>query len=96
LKNVQIIDDGDNATFSIFQATDDEFAEIFPGPGQDMEIAEDFFQRVGEVRAGQILEPMRERPILKRDAHGVHGTIYYGYASKRQHIPKTKREAAWT
>ena len=92
LKNIQIVDGADNATFSIFQATDEEFAEIFPDFGQDMEISEDFFERVGESRAREILEPMWERPILKRDVQGLHGTIFYDYALKRQHIPKTKRE----
>src|SRR6185437_5384901 len=38
LRNIQIVDGADNATFSIFQATNEEFHEIFPGPGQDMEI----------------------------------------------------------
>ena len=30
MKNIQIIDGALNATFSVFQATDDEFASIFP------------------------------------------------------------------
>src|SRR5215470_12848108 len=38
LKNIQIIDRAVNATFSLFQATDEEFAAIFPGAGQDIEL----------------------------------------------------------
>lgn len=30
MKNVQVIDGATNATFSLFQATDEEFAAIFP------------------------------------------------------------------
>ena len=30
MKNVQVIDRADNATFSIFQATGEEFVLIFP------------------------------------------------------------------
>ena len=37
MKNIQIIDRAENATFSLFQATDEEFDAIFPGDGQDME-----------------------------------------------------------
>ena len=92
MKNIQIIDGADNATFSLFQATDDEFAAIFPGPGQDMELIEDFVARVGDEVAGKIMGPIWERPILKRDALRLHGTLFYEWARKRQHLPATKRE----
>jgi hypothetical protein len=92
LRNIQIIDGADNATFSIFRATDEEFAQIFPGLGQDMEISEDLVERVGETRARQILEPIWERPILKREANGIHGTLYVNYGPKRQYMPASKRE----
>lgn len=94
MKNVQIIDGADNATFSIFQATDDEFAAIFPND-QDMELAEDFHARVGDDRAQAVLTPIWERPILKRDAKGIHGTLYYDWESKRGHLPASKREVDW-
>ena len=58
MKNIQIIDGADNATFSIFQATDEEFAAIFPGDGQDIELSEDFHRRVGDERARAILTPI--------------------------------------
>jgi len=94
MKNVQIIDGADNATFSVFQVTDQEFAEIFPN-GQDMELSEDFHQRVGEARARAILTPIWERPILKRDAQGIHGALYYDWERKRGHLPVSKREVDW-
>jgi len=92
LRNIQIIDGADNATFSIFQATDSEFARIFPVNGQDMEVSEDFIQRVGEIEAKAIFDALWERPILKRDANGIHGTLYFDYQSKRRHVPTSKRE----
>jgi hypothetical protein len=92
LRNIQIVDGADNATFSIFTATDEEFYEIFPSFGQDMEIAEDFVKRVGEARAAQVLQAIWKRPILKRDANGIHGTLYYDYEHKRHHMPPSKRE----
>jgi hypothetical protein len=63
LKNIQIIDRAVNATFSLFQATDDEFAAIFPGPGQDMELIEDFTERAGEEQALRILSPVWGPPF---------------------------------
>jgi len=92
LKNIQIIDGADNATFSVFQATDDEFALIFPGEGQDIEVIEDLIARAGDLAAGNILAPIWERPILKRDALGVHGTLFYDYSERRRHLPPSKRE----
>jgi hypothetical protein len=95
LKNIQIIDRAVNATFSLFQATDEEFAALFPGAGQDIELIEDFTERLGEEQALRILLPVWERPILKRDAQGIHGTLYYEYADRRQYLPASKREVDW-
>ena len=95
MKNILIIDGALNATFSVFQATEDEFATIFPADGQDMELVEDFIKRSGEELAARIMGPIWDRPILKRDTQGIHGALYYGYADRRQHLPATKREVDW-
>ncbi|UCI08426.1 hypothetical protein [Mesorhizobium sp. B1-1-8] len=92
MKNIQIIDGAVNATFSIFQATEEEFAAIFPD-GQDMELAEDLFERLGDKEAGRVLVPLWNRPVLKRDALGIHGTLFYNNEHRR--IPQSKREVDW-
>ncbi|RWC87581.1 MAG: hypothetical protein E5W64_10105 [Mesorhizobium sp.] len=92
MKNIQIIDGALNATFSIFQATEEEFAAIFPD-GRDMELAEDLFERLGEEEAGRMLAPLWSRPILKRDALGIHGTLFYN--NEHRQIPRSKREVDW-
>ncbi len=94
MKNIQIIDGADNATFSVFQATDEEFAAIFPGD-RDMELVEDFFERAGEEAAISVLTPLWERPILKRDALGIHGTLFYDNWRRREYFPPSKREVDW-
>jgi hypothetical protein len=91
VKNIQIIDGAENATFSVFQATDEEFAELFID-GRDMELIEDVIRRLGEDRAREILSPVWDRPILKRDANGLHGTLFYGWVSRRRYLPRTRRE----
>lgn len=91
MKNIQIIDGADNATFSIFQATDEEFAELFLD-GTDMDLIEDVIGRIGDERAGEILTAVWERPVLKREANGLHGTLFYDWAERRHHLPNTKRE----
>ena len=54
MKNIQIIDGAENATFSIFQATDAEFEAIFTD-GRDIELADDFFARLGEAKAREVV-----------------------------------------
>lgn len=92
MKNIQIIDGASNATFSIFQATDAEFAAIFPDE-TDMELSEDLYARLGQAEAGKVLGPLWQRPILKRDVQGIHGTLFYDNHDRE--IPATKREVDW-
>jgi hypothetical protein len=92
MKNIQIVDDGVNATFSIFQTSDEEFSDIFPGPGQDIELIEDYLSRADEKRAHEILSNLWTRPVRKQDACGIHGTLYYGWEDRRQFLPASKRE----
>ena len=94
MKNIQIIDGALNATFSIFQATEEEFAAIFPD-GRDIEIADDLIERLGAEEAGCVLSPLWERPILKREASGIHGTLFYDAEERREFLPKSKREVDW-
>ena len=92
MKNVQIIDGASNATFSLFQATEDEFSAIFPG-GRDMELVEDLVERLGEERAANLLALLWNRPVLKREANGLHGTLFYDNSGRQ--IPQSKREVDW-
>ncbi len=92
VKNIQIIDGADNATYSIFQATDAEFGTIFPAPGQDIEVVEDYVARVGEDEANRTLSGLWNRPIHKHDVQGIQGTLYYDYKEKAKHLPVSKRE----
>jgi len=94
MKNIQVIDGAVNATFSVFQATEEEFAAIFPD-GRDMELAEDLVERLGDEAAGAVLDPLWNRPILKRDALGIHGTLFYDNEDRRDYIPSSKREVDW-
>ncbi|MBO9724965.1 MAG: hypothetical protein J7530_11370 [Novosphingobium sp.] len=94
MKNVQIIDSAANATFSLFQVTDDEFSAIFPSDSE-MQIAEDVFERLGKQEANRVIGPMWNRPILKRDAVGIHGTLFYDSEHRREYLPASRREIDW-
>ncbi|MEM7171316.1 MAG: hypothetical protein AAF530_14180 [Pseudomonadota bacterium] len=95
MKNIQVFDRALNATFSIFQATEEEFFAIFPEQGQDIEFAEDFFERVGDRIAAEVLGPIWDRPILKRDAMGIHGSLFYEFHDQKDFFPASKREFDW-
>jgi len=90
-KNIQIVDKAPNAIFGIFQVTEDEFDQIFP-EDRDIEFAEDLFGRLGNNIASELLVPIWDRPILKRNAEGIHGTLFYNWADRKAHYPSSKRE----
>lgn len=94
MKNIQIIDGALNATFSLFQATDDEFGAIFVG-NKDMAIIEEVFARLGDAEAGRVISPLWDRPILKSEAQGIHGTLFYDYDDRREIFPLSMREVDW-
>ncbi len=93
MKNIQIIDGAENCTFSVFQATDEEFSLIFPAAEQDIEFAEDLAERLGDAVGP--LSALWERPILKQDVIGIHGTLFYDFGPKRHLFPATKRARDW-
>ena len=94
MKNIQIVDGAANATLSLFQATEEEFTTIFPD-GRDMELIEDLAARLGDEDSHRILTSIWDRPILKRDANGIHGTLFYDNEDRARHIPPSKREVDW-
>lgn len=77
MKNIQIIDGASNCTFSCFQATDEEFALLFPESQQDIQYVEDLSHLPEQVEITAALNRIWERPIRKRDVHGIHGTLFY-------------------
>ena len=92
MKNIQIIDSAENATFSIFQLTDEGFTVIFPKAGQNLELVENFVERVGEKVADLTLTLLWKRPILKEDVQGIHGTLFYGYGHRAKYLPDSRCE----
>jgi hypothetical protein len=79
VKHIQIIDGAANCTYSVFAATEEEFAEILPN-GADIEFIDDFFERVGESMAGKITAELWDRPVDKEVVQGIR----YAFLSTRQ------------
>jgi hypothetical protein len=91
MKNIQVIDGAANCTYDIFQATDEEFIFIFPNE-TDIEFVNDFVSRVGEKAASNVLNQIWKRKINKKQANGIHGTLFYELDKKKKYYP-TKKEA---
>jgi hypothetical protein len=90
MKNIQVIDGAVNCSYDIFSVTEEAFSILFPEVGQDMEIIEDVIDRVGKENLGKTMRNVWERPVRKPDVVGIHGTIFYEFAKKKQFYP-TKR-----
>jgi hypothetical protein len=91
MKNIQIIDGAENCSFSICLVDDDDFAEILPGPGQDVEFIEDLTKRVGKTRASELVARSTTRRIRKQTAMGIRGTLFFESSKRRKYFPN-KRE----
>jgi hypothetical protein len=91
-RHVQVITSARNCIFGIFRATASEFLTLFPGPGQDIEFAEDVFERLGVAHAVPLLTPIWQRPVAKSAVIGIHGTLFFDFQHRRQTLPVSKRE----
>jgi hypothetical protein len=88
-----IIDGAQNSVYDIFQATEDEFAVIFPD-GTDVAFSDEVAERGDEQSLIALFSKIWERRIPKKDAQGIHGTIFYGLPEKKQYYPTRKDEEA--
>ena len=90
-KNIQVIDGAENCTYSIFATNEDDFKQIFPENGQDIEFIKDFIKRVGKKKASEILERLWLTPVDKKKVHGISGTLFYELDFKKRFY-HTKKE----
>ncbi len=91
MRNVQVIDGAENCTYDIFAITDEALELLFPD-GCDIEFVEDFASRVGESAANRILQRLWSNRIDKKDADGIHGTLFVDLVKKKKRCP-TKRDS---
>jgi hypothetical protein len=89
--NIQVIDGALNCSYRIFAANTDDFKQIFPEEGQDIEFVEDFIKRIGKRKATSILKRIWKMPVSKKGVEGIHGTLFYELEYKKEFYP-TKRE----
>lgn len=91
MKNIQVIDGAQNATFSVFQATDEEFDLLFPD-GADVAFLCDIEDRLTEEQQNRVFNALWSRPVDKKTVQGIHGT-YFVDLDRRQVFFPTRKEA---
>lgn len=89
MKNIQAIDGAENATFSIFQATDEEFELLFPD-GTDVAFAEDIEARLTEEQLHKLFDAVWSRPVEKKTVQGIHGTYFVDLDRRKVFFPSRK------
>lgn len=93
MKNIQVIDGALNAVYDIFSATDEEFALVFPD-GQDIAFIGEVLERGSKKELDAAFEHIWRRRIPKRDAVGIHGTLFYELDHKKPYYPTRRDEEA--
>jgi hypothetical protein len=91
MKNIQAIDGAENGTFSIFQATDEEFDLLFP-EGTDIAFLEDIEARLTAEQQNDVFKALWSRPIDKKTVDGIHGTYFVDLGHRKVFFP-SRREA---
>ena len=94
MKAIQVIDEADNCLYEIYQATDEEFAKLFPSD-TDIQFIEDVITRLGDSESSELLKKLWARPIDKKKVSGIYGTLFYEQYHKNVYFP-TRKEAEMT
>jgi len=93
MKNIQVIDGAGNCVYDIFQATDEEFLLIFPN-NTNIAFSEEVWRRDGQEALGMVFTNLWSRPVVKSEANGIHGILFYGLEEKKQYYPTLRDEEA--
>ncbi len=93
MKNIQVIDGAENCVYDIFEATDDEFALIFP-EGQDIAFIDEVYARGSQAMLDAAFTNIWKGRIPKIEANGVHGLLFYELEQKKAYYPARRDEEA--
>ena len=87
MKNIQVIDGAINCFYPIYQISNAAFRALFPGEGQTIEFAEDFFSRLPRKQAEAVFASLWGKPLEKSSVEGIHGTLFCGLLIKKEFYP---------
>ncbi|PZQ99168.1 MAG: hypothetical protein DI533_00205 [Cereibacter sphaeroides] len=90
MKTVLVVDGADNCAYDHFEASDQLFAALFPGEGQDIEFIEDFWDRRPSKSVREDFKRLWENPISKSEVAGIHGVLFFGLLHKKAYYPNKR------
>ncbi|SDY99217.1 hypothetical protein SAMN04515617_1472 [Collimonas sp. OK242] len=93
MRNIQIIDGATNSVYDIFAATDEEFALIFPA-GTDVAFIDEVYRDANASQLNAAFEAIWSRRLVKKDAMGIHGVLFYELEEKKAYYPTRRDEEA--
>ncbi|WP_083384288.1 hypothetical protein [Cupriavidus sp. USMAHM13] len=93
MKNIQVIDGAENCVYDIFAATGEQFDLIFP-EGTDIAFIDEVYGRSDEALLDAALADIWTRPVKKKEANGIHGTLFFELEQKKKYYPSRKDDEA--
>ncbi|CAN7757138.1 hypothetical protein LJR084_007046 [Variovorax sp. LjRoot84] len=83
-----------NCVSDILAATDEEFSLIFPA-GQDVAFIDEVYERgLDEATLNSAFKALWTRRVVKAQAMGIHGLLFYQLDEKKPYYPIRRDEEA--
>lgn len=93
MKNIQVIDGAENCVYDIFQATDEEFLLIFKS-NTNIAFSEEVWRKNSQEELKKAFTALWSRPVIKSEANGIHGILFYGLEEKIKYYPTLRDQEA--
>lgn len=89
MKTIQVIDGAQNCAYDLFEASERLFEFLFP---DDADIA--FIEEIEDEKAtfdiDKEFNDMWDRPVNKKKARGISGTLFYDLYHKKDYYPNRR------
>ena len=92
MKNIQVIDDALNCTYSIYEVDDASFSLLFPGKDQNIAFIEDIVSAHGDEMAGKLVIKSTKTLVKKEIINGLHGTLFIGKSHMMAYYPNRRED----
>ena len=92
MKNIQLIEPAENCVYALYSCSDEHFNVFFPLENQDVEFAEEVCARVSQQKADEIFGALYGSPIDKKEAVGIHGTLFLQLGLRKKHYPNKSEQ----
>jgi hypothetical protein len=89
-RNVMVVDGAENCAYDIYATSEEDFGIFFPAPDQDIAFIDEIVTGASSSDATVALARLWDHRVEKRNAVGIHGTIFFELQNKKQFYPNRK------